>query len=787
MAITFVGSTEITYASTAVLSSTNSINIGTRTKGVLGVIVNVIGVQTVGDPTSVTWNGVGLTKGVESGGQPYSSDIWYLFNPASGTNDLVVNFSGTSGQGGTVFHIIVFWADSDNDLEVGDTSTVAAGSADPTSIDVDPTAAGALCVSGYVTADNNVASTSDTLIQDWDQGGNCSGANYLIAGTAGTYTLDWDRHPTGQAAPFNLVAAAFQEADAGSPPSVVLDTANAATFNDDTPSLLFTGTDVDADDIRYNVQIADNDGFLNGEQVGDSYVATENGIIHPNPMTSTYTWQDTGSGQRYRQVDDRPGQAFVGQGGILTGAAIYVGSDPTDLTAGYVRLLVYNEAHATAFGTDSGPASPADPADTPTPGWIAESDWIYIDDTYSVDPVLTEFEFTGANQIRLTDGGYYHLSIDWLPDTFDYDNTIRVRVDGLGHAGNLYLDGASVANNGPYGTSDLAFTIRETFLTLDKLSGTDAGFANVDNGADTDPFTSGDQVSFTVQAGDALADFGYWWRVRGIDPSGTNTYGDWTTARTFTVDTAGGPSIIDGAATLSGSGAMSGAGAATLMATGSLSGAGALAGVGAGVRMGAGALSGDGSLSAEVAAVRDGSGELSGAGTLAGIAAAVRDGSATMSGDSNLAASGYAIRLGVGQLAGLGSLAGDGEVVSSSGVAYGEASLSGAGSLTASGMVVHLGSGMLTGAGNLTGSGISIVDASGVLSGAGDLAGQAVAVRLGAGNFAGDGDLNGNGLVITPGNDVVSDSRRAVVRSELRSSDAGSNGRSRRVARVWRN
>ena len=67
----------------------------------------------------------------------------------------------------------------------------------------------------------------------------------------------------------------------------------------------------------------------------------------------------------------------------------------------------------------------------------------------------------------------------------------------------------------------------------------DSGFANPDNGGDTDPFTSGDNIQFTVQAGDALATGTYYWRVRGIDPSGSNAFGAWSSTRSFTVTSGG--------------------------------------------------------------------------------------------------------------------------------------------------------------------------------------------------------------------------------------------------------
>lgn len=50
---------------------------------------------------------------------------------------------------------------------------------------------------------------------------------------------------------------------------------------------------------------------------------------------------------------------------------------------------------------------------------------------------------------------------------------------------------------------------------------------------DLDPFFSGEAINYTVQS--ALSNSTtYYWRVRGIDPSGSNTYGAWATTRSFT-------------------------------------------------------------------------------------------------------------------------------------------------------------------------------------------------------------------------------------------------------------
>lgn len=80
---------------------------------------------------------------------------------------------------------------------------------------------------------------------------------------------------------------------------------------------------------------------------------------------------------------------------------------------------------------------------------------------------------------------------------------------------------------------------------ISATSGTDAGFSGSPDNAD--PFASAQAVDFTVQAGDALADGTYYWRVRGKDPAGSNTYVGWSSTRSFDVDTSGGGPISESA------------------------------------------------------------------------------------------------------------------------------------------------------------------------------------------------------------------------------------------------
>ncbi len=62
-------------------------------------------------------------------------------------------------------------------------------------------------------------------------------------------------------------------------------------------------------------------------------------------------------------------------------------------------------------------------------------------------------------------------------------------------------------------------------------------FLNVDDESDRTPFDDSATIRYIIPS--ALTDgITYWWRVRTADTNGSATYGDWTTARSFTIDTS---------------------------------------------------------------------------------------------------------------------------------------------------------------------------------------------------------------------------------------------------------
>jgi len=77
---------------------------------------------------------------------------------------------------------------------------------------------------------------------------------------------------------------------------------------------------------------------------------------------------------------------------------------------------------------------------------------------------------------------------------------------------------------------------------IDALSSTSSGFSNITTGSDTDPFTSGNTIGYMlqIQLDDKTT---YYWRVRGKDPTGSNTFGAWSATRSF-VSSLGGTNFL---------------------------------------------------------------------------------------------------------------------------------------------------------------------------------------------------------------------------------------------------
>lgn len=537
MAITFVSSGE-QFTSTDATPISFTVDIGTRTDGLLLVFVGTSdGVtHTHANPT---WNGVAMGEAetaisLTTTGVYQRVSCFYLVNPANGSNAFSLTYADGSTNTASFSYVVAAWFDGafQTQASILDQHTNATGATDP-SLSGTPAEDNELVVAMYASeADAVLTPAQGATIQDADNGTRTMGVTYIIQTTAAAQTMSW----TGTDNNWVGIIATFKAVSVAQPPIVVLNTADAITLGQ-TPTLSFTGTSDAADPIRYNIQVSTSSIFEGDPYLSDS-VAGSGASIHPNPNGET-AW--TGK----RQVDDRPGQSLAGGGGFLNQVKTQISVDA--LTDGNTVARIYE--HAGTFGTTSAPLNAAAVNDTPTPGWIAQSDPIYFD-TGSPTQVYT-FDFDSSNKPLLVNGTHYMLLFDWWAESTDFTNTIVFTGDSTPTAaGNAYIDGDS-ANNGPRLDFDITFELYEQAHQLDKVSGTDSGYSGTPD--NTDPFASAQAVTFTVQEADALTvGLTYYWRVRGIDPDGTNTYGDWSETREFTVGGTNTPQTVAGTLTTAG-------------------------------------------------------------------------------------------------------------------------------------------------------------------------------------------------------------------------------------------
>lgn len=323
-----------------------------------------------------------------------------------------------------------------------------------------------------------------------------------------------------------------------SSPSVSLSSpANAATVTSLTPTLAFVCTDPDGDACRVEVEISDISDFSGGTRILVAEFAPGGGrgglSIHGIPVGGTSTTGEL-------QLDDRAMQSTEGTGGTVSRVSFQMGRDSYNPSGNaYARIW----AGAGPFGGgDDIPTGGTAPAAAPTLGWLAMSDAVPLDGSMANTQAWWNFDFTGANRIPWQDGVHYTVGIEWEPDSGASDNGFSITGDGLNSGtedpGNLYNDGTNGGLGGVQPTWDLFYRVYIEWTTTQYVSGTDSGFSNNTNGGDTDPFNSGDTLHFVTPT---LVDgVTYYWRVRGIDPSGSNTYGSQTSSRSFTVNTSAG-------------------------------------------------------------------------------------------------------------------------------------------------------------------------------------------------------------------------------------------------------
>ena len=216
MAITFVASAE-QASSTDVTPLTFTVDIGTRTNGLL-----VVGVSTRDNASNShanpTWNGAAMGTAVTgvsevTTGIYVCQSIFYLANPANGSNAFSVDYDDGGTDTANTCYIIAAWVDGAHQTQasVKDQHATGTGSTDP-SVDITPTENGEFIFAIYHTEADSVLTVGadETLLQEHDFGLACSGGSYAIQGTAALQTINF----AGTDDNWRMTVASFKQAAA---------------------------------------------------------------------------------------------------------------------------------------------------------------------------------------------------------------------------------------------------------------------------------------------------------------------------------------------------------------------------------------------------------------------------------------------------------------------------------------------------------------------------------------------------------------------------------------------
>lgn len=339
-------------------------------------------------------------------------------------------------------------------------------------------------------------------------------------------------------------------------PTVALNSpADSSSATDTTPTLDFTGTDTESDDIRYNIQIDSVNTFdsqtgspsvsivqtKSGTSVGyaatvsvamDSGFTAGNTVVialtYNNDTTGTITGVTDGTNTFIKIADgitgaDTQGELWYGYNISAVGSPTVVA---TNSGASHDMAMIVREY--SGLTTTDPLDQTAEQASTSGTTHTSAS----TSTTTQADELVVAMISFGANTTFSAGTGYGNLAQQNASDIYE---AVAMEDKTLSSTQTVSASFGTSSSGGGYVAVVTFKMAGASAPLLDKLSGTDSGFANPDNGGDTDPFTSGENIQFTVQGGDALSADTYYWRVRAIDPSGSNAYGDWATTRSFDV------------------------------------------------------------------------------------------------------------------------------------------------------------------------------------------------------------------------------------------------------------
>jgi len=296
-------------------------------------------------------------------------------------------------------------------------------------------------------------------------------------------------------------------------PTVALNSpADASSDSDTTPTLNFTGTDANSDTVEYNVQVDTQNDFNSGgdgpllNKVSTIDAGFTAGYPFASGVAKEYTVGNYSSGAGVNTYYfDGSDVVATDPDSVWTDDNNTFDSDATPSTYAYTSML----------GSPSGNFLKAEGTNAPaTPASITQVRARFYGEMDNLGGSW------GGYTVLSAPGGWSRNSIAAL-ESYTYKYQPGGPCCFAGIKTGIYSDGG-VASGTLLGTPTVNPVADATVVKVYKIE---------------------IEATASEVADDTLtASTTYYWRVRAIDPSGTNTYGAWSSTRSFTVTGGGGSS-----------------------------------------------------------------------------------------------------------------------------------------------------------------------------------------------------------------------------------------------------
>lgn len=323
---------------------------------------------------------------------------------------------------------------------------------------------------------------------------------------------------------------------------------NGGTASSTTPTLDFSTTDPESNNVRYEVQVDSTNLF------GISTPAWKQSISNSTSSSGTTLTATFGTATT-------TGNAILVAVGTANASFLTVSSITDSQSNTYVKLLTKTNtidaelwaAYNITGGTNtvtvhfsgSGNAaevvaqefsgissSPLD-ASTSNSGSSTNSTSGTTANTTQTEELVVAFTVLQSNVAITAGSGYSNIKNDHGSGSISLAmESAVVSSIGTQSAGFVHTTGVWAA-----GIATFKASVGSPLI--DAVSGTAAGFSDITNPGDTDPFPSGDSMGYTVQS--ALTNGNtYFWRARATDPSGSGAWSAWSSTFSFTVSAGAG-------------------------------------------------------------------------------------------------------------------------------------------------------------------------------------------------------------------------------------------------------